>query len=136
MKFAAQAIAIVIIGSLFFAGCSGSKYSSSPLVKEIKNSDHFNEEVYDCPKTLAVMFYTVACPSCKKIKPLIADLAEKWRDEIEIVTVNCRTNTDLVMKYKIYAVPRFIFFKNGEQLTKATSVRSDEELFALFERYK
>ena len=135
MKLMVQAISVIITGSLFFAGCSASGYCPSPLVKEIKNSEHFNEEVVASPETVAVMFYTVACPTCRKIKPLIADLAEKWQDKIKIVTVNCRTNIDLVMEYEIQAVPRFVFFKDAEQLTEALSVRDKDELFALFEKY-
>ncbi len=135
MKLIVKAISVIIISSLFIAGCSASGYCPSRLVKEIKNSEHFSEEVYACPGTVAVMFYTVACPTCRKIKPLITDLAEKWRDEIKIVTVNCRTNPDLIMEYEIHAVPRFVFFEDGEQLTQALRVRDKDELFALFEKH-
>lgn len=93
-------------------GCSTSGYSTSPLVKAIRNTQHFNKEVVDRPETIAVMFYTVAGPICREMKPLVADLAEKWKDEIKIVTVNCRTNIELIMEYEIHAVPRFVFFKN------------------------
>lgn len=134
MKLAGKVMLTLISASLFFSGCSASGYSSSPLIKEIKNADNFQAEVMDCPDTVAVMFYTVACPTCRKIKPLIADLAEKWQDEIKIVTVNCRTNTDLVMDYEIQAVPRFIFFKGGKQLSEPLRVNNEDELFALFEK--
>ena len=130
-----KALLIIISGSLLFMGCSTSGYSTSPLVKEIKNTQHFNKEVVDRPETIAVMFYTVACPTCREMKPLVADLAEKWKDEIKIVTVNCRTNTELIMEYEIHAVPRFVFFKNGEQLTEALRVSDKDELYALFDNH-
>ena len=135
MKRIVPIISIIITCSLFFSGCSSSGYSTSGLVKEIKSTEHFREEVVECPETVAVMFYTVACPTCREIKPLIADLAEKWQDEIKIVTVNCRTNTDLVMEYEIHAVPRFVFFENGQKRTEALRVKDEDELFALFENH-
>lgn len=135
MKRIIRIITIIITCSLFFYGCSSSGYSKSKYVLEIKNAEHFQQEVLDCPQTVAVMFYTVACPTCREIKPLIADLAEIWKNEIKIVTVNCRISTDLVMKYEIHAVPRFVFFENGQNITEAIQFKGKDELFALFEHH-
>ncbi|MCK4995018.1 MAG: hypothetical protein KAS13_08255 [Candidatus Omnitrophica bacterium] len=135
MQKTVKIMSVITICSLFFAGCFSSGYSTSKLVKEIKNSEHFKKEVVEYSETVAVMFYTVACVTCREIKPLIGELGEKWQNKIKIVTVNCRTNTDLVMEYEIHAVPRFIFFKNGEKLTEPLSVKDEDALFALFEEH-
>ena len=135
MKAIMQVVAGILVILLFSSGCSSPGYSSSPLIKEARNEDQFMDEVYYYEGTVAVMFYTVACPVCRKIKPLMKNIAEKWKKEIKIVTVNCRTNTDLIMEYKINATPRFIFFEDGEQITEATRINSEEELFDLFEKH-
>jgi thioredoxin-like negative regulator of GroEL len=54
---------------------------------------------------------------------------------MKFVKVNIYKNRDLMKKYKIYRIPRFLFFEYGEEISDLLAVRSDQELYELFEEF-
>ncbi|MFH2137419.1 MAG: thioredoxin family protein [Candidatus Omnitrophota bacterium] len=125
--------AIMFLICIVFSGCSGNRgYTSSRLIVDVKGMDHFDAEVIDSSGKVAVVFYTTVNPTCTKISPILDELAEELEGNLKVVTVNCRRNNDLLLKYEIDAVPRFVFFEDGEVVEGPVMIDDADELRGLF----
>lgn len=125
---------VVVIFSVLagVAGCSG--ISSSPFVTEIKNSDQFNTRTNNNER-VAVLFYFPACPGCKIVSPFFNNLAEEYKDKMTFCKVNIPKNRDLAKKYNVRAVPRFMFFQNGKDISGLVKISDTDEMPDLIEKY-
>ncbi len=70
---------------------------------------------------VVVDFYGTGCPPCKKLSPIIEQLAKELPD-IKFMKVNTATNNALANKYGIRSIPQLFFFKGG-QLQRNKSLR-------------
>lgn len=70
-------------------------------------------------------FYTKNCCQCK----VQTKMLESIKDEVEIVSVDCDENEDLVEKYNIKSLPTLVLIRdNGEVIAKYTGVTKPEVL--------
>ncbi len=88
----------------------------------------WDEEVLRAAELVLVEFWTIGCDPCRGMVPIIEELSEEYSSKLKIVKVNKDENRELSEKYKIVAVPSFLFFKDGESLDKTVGVMTKEEL--------
>ena len=62
-------------------------------------------------------FYADWCGPCKHMKPYFVEL-EKRFPSIKFETVNVDENEGLTFKYKIMAMPTFVFLVNGQEVDR------------------
>lgn len=64
-------------------------------------------------KTLVADFTATWCNPCKKIAPVLHDLASKNASTFDVFTVDVDIANDLVTHFQIVNMPTFIFFRNN-----------------------
>lgn len=77
-------------------------------------------EKYD---NVIIDFFAIWCGPCKKISPVIHDLANKYKDKYQknnlvFIKIDVDECPDLARKYEIEAMPTFIGIKKGKQVDK------------------
>ncbi len=77
-------------------------------------SDNFQTEVLDSNIPVLVDFYADWCGPCKKMAPVIGQLAEQYDGKVKIGKLNVDENQDIAGKYNVMSIPNFIFFKGGQ----------------------
>ena len=60
-------------------------------------------------------FFAIWCGPCKRIEPEYIELSKEYKD-IKFIKIDVDKLEGLSMKYKIQAMPTFIFIKNGSEL--------------------
>ena len=73
------------------------------------------------------------CPPCRRLEPLLAQLADRYRGRVAVVTVNASTQPDLANRYQVRSVPTLLAFRRGRVVAQQvgfSSPRRVEELFA------
>lgn len=67
---------------------------------------------------VAVDFYADWCPPCKQIAPIYASLAAKHSvpGVLAFAKVNVDHVQDVAARYRVTAMPTFMFFKDGKQV--------------------
>ena len=102
-------------------------------------TDQNVDEIIASGKPVVIDFWATWCGPCKRLSPIIDELAEQFGDAVVIGKYNVDEESDLSTKYRIMSIPTILFFKNGEKTdirlagsqSKATLEEKINELIAL-----
>lgn len=109
--------------------------SINPAIPSIRHRTHTNttpptmsiqhvtslaqlEEVFAKNTYVVVDFFATWCPPCKAIAPVYEKLAAKHGADghFAFAKVNVEEAVDAAQKYRVQAMPTFLFFKEGQQV--------------------
>lgn len=76
------------------------------------------QEIIDTNLPLVIDFSATWCGPCKRIAPIMAELAEEYDGKVIIGTCDVDDNDELTIKYGIRNVPTVLFIRNGEVIDK------------------
>ncbi|MCL4126004.1 UNVERIFIED_CONTAM: hypothetical protein GTU68_031064 [Idotea baltica] len=74
----------------------------------------FKSDVLESDKPVLVDFWSHGCPPCKRLAPVIDELATENDGKSVVGKVNVGENMELATEYGITAVPTILVFKGGE----------------------
>ena len=77
-----------------------------------------------------VEFWAEWCGPCKMQDPIISQIAKDFSGKVTIAKVDIDSNTELVERYSISAIPTIIIFKDGEVNKRLVGVQNRETLKA------
>ena len=75
---------------------------------------NFQSEVLDSPLPVLVDFWAGYCDPCKRLSPVLSQLAEEMAGKAKIGKVDIGSQMPLANRYGVRALPNLLFFKNGE----------------------
>jgi thioredoxin 1 len=90
-------------------------------------SQNFNELIAQ-GKPVMVDFWATWCGPCKKIAPLVEELATEYEGKAIIGKVNVEDEDDLVAQFGVRNIPTILFFKDGEVVDKVVGAVPKSEL--------
>ena len=90
-------------------------------------SQNFNELIAQ-GKPVVVDFWATWCGPCKKIAPLVEELAAEYEGQAIIGKVNVEEEDDLVAQFGIRNIPTVLFFKDGAVVDKVVGAVPKSEL--------
>lgn len=89
--------------------------------------DDFNKAV-SSSKTVLVDFGAEWCPPCRKMEPVLKNLAENNPGKFTLVKVDGGRDQDILQQYKVTALPVFIIFKDGKPAWRKDGMAEEKEL--------
>lgn len=75
-------------------------------------------ETLNAGKPVVLDFWATWCGPCRRVAPIMEELAEQYKDQIIVGKVDVEECVDLATKYGIRNVPTILFIKNGEVVDK------------------
>jgi thioredoxin 1 len=90
--------------------------------------DSFAKEVVANPKPVVVDFWAEWCPSCKRLTPTLAELADEYGDRVEVVKINADDNPETVRAYGVLSLPTLLVFRDGEPVGGLVGARPKSAL--------
>ncbi|MDY3127713.1 MAG: thioredoxin [Corynebacterium sp.] len=96
-------------------------------VKEVTTST-FRSEVTESNKLVVVDFWAEWCGPCKKLSPVLDEVAQELGDKVSIVKVNVDQERELGSLFQIMSIPSVLFFKKGEKVDEFVGLRSKSEI--------
>lgn len=129
-------ILLTIICTLGFAFMSFSqKNDVTSLTKADFLTRVFNYEknpgkwTYEGKKPCIIDFYADWCGPCRKLSPILADLATKYKDKIIVYKIDTDKERELAQTFGISSIPTLFFIPLGDapQVTRGLLSKDDLE---------
>ncbi len=92
---------------------------------------NFEEEVLKSDMPVMVDFWASWCGPCRMLAPIIAEIAEEYKDTIKVGKINVDDEVELAIKYNVVSIPTVLVFKGGEVTNKSVGYVEKEELIKL-----
>lgn len=93
----------------------------------------FESEVLKSDKPVLVDFWAEWCMPCKKIEPLLEEIAAEMGEKVAIVRLNVDENPQTAQAYRVMGLPTLTVFKNGEAVNSVAGARPKSDLVRLIE---
>lgn len=91
------------------------------MLQTITNSNY--SEVLASTLPIVIDFSATWCGPCKKISPIIDELAEEYDGRVIVCKADVDENDDLTLRYGIRNVPTVLFIKGGEIVDKTVGAQ-------------
>ena len=98
-------------------------------VKKV-TTDTFRKEVIESDKPVVVDFWAEWCGPCKKLSPILEEVAEELDGQVTIAKVNVDEERNLGAMFQIMSIPNVLIFNNGEKVDEFVGLRSKDDIVA------
>ena len=92
------------------------------------NDTTFEDEVLKADGLVLVDFSATWCAPCKKLEPIVHELAGDYDGRLKVVKVDVDQARAVAARFGVMSVPTLLFFKNGEPADQVTGVVPGETL--------
>ena len=82
---------------------------------------------------MLVDFWAEWCAPCRKVEPLLAEIATEMADKVEIVKLNIDENPETAMAYRVMSVPTLTIFKGGQPVQSVAGAKPKGDLVRFIE---
>ena len=93
----------------------------------------FAADVLQSDKLVLVDFWAEWCVPCRKIAPMLEEIADEMGDKVSVVKLNIDENPETARTYNVMSVPTLMMFKNGQPVRSIVGVKPKSVLVELIE---
>ena len=98
-------------------------------VKKV-TTDTFRKDVIESDKPVVVDFWAEWCGPCKKLSPILEEVAEELDGEVTIAKVNVDEERNLGAMFQVMSIPNVLIFNHGEKVDEFVGLRSKDDIVA------
>lgn len=77
-------------------------------------TDATAREAIESGKPVVIDFWATWCGPCIKLGPVVAELADKYADQVTVGKLNIDDNDEIASENRVRNIPTVLFFKDGE----------------------
>ncbi len=88
----------------------------------------FDETVNAADAPVVVDFWAEWCGPCKKIAPILEELAGELGENAVIAKLNVDDNPDIAMRYNVMSIPTLLVFHGGEVRKRLVGAKGKGQL--------
>ena len=95
----------------------------------------FKSTVIDSDKPVIVDFWAEWCGPCKKLSPIIEEIAGEYGDKAVVASVDVDAERTLGAMFQIMSIPSVLIFKNGAKVEEFVGLRPKNEIVEKLEKH-
>jgi len=96
-------------------------------------STTFDSEVVNSDKPVLVDVWAPWCGPCRAMAPLLDELAATAGDRFKIAKINSDEEPELASRFRVRAIPTFLFFKDGQVREQSIGTLSKQAILSKLE---
>ncbi|MDR2649631.1 MAG: thioredoxin [Clostridiales bacterium] len=100
---------------------------------DLLNKDTFKQAISDSQNPVIVDFYADWCQPCKRISPLLEEIADENKGKLNVYKVNTDKDPALAMEFNVTGIPNIVSFKDGKLYKRVVGVAPKEDLLDLIQ---
>ncbi|MFO0686040.1 MAG: thioredoxin family protein [Sandaracinus sp.] len=93
------------------------------LPTSVRDRDAFEREVEKSETPVIVDVWGPACGPCKKMEPVLVDVATRYAGKVKVVEISTDAEPELLAELGVRATPTLIIYRSGEELGRSTGYR-------------
>ena len=132
LKFAS----IILLATLFttFANAQTKHITKAEFLKKVANYETSpNKWIYLGQRPCLIDFYTTWCGPCKRLAPVLEELALEYAGRIDIYKVDTEKEPELAAAFGINTIPTLLFCPMGEKPQIRQGALPKETLIDIFD---
>lgn len=102
-------------------------------MSEVITSKDFQSKVLDADKPVLVDFFATWCGPCKRLAPVLDDVAQEKAGQAHVYKVDIDQSPDLAASYRVSSVPTLILFDKGSIKNKILGAVPKQQLMGMFD---
>lgn len=99
------------------------------------NDNNFEQEVINSQLPVVVDFWATWCGPCRKLGPVVEEIAQNYEGKVKFVKVNIEECLDTAKKYSISGLPSLLVFKNGEPVERMAGLMPKSTIISNIEKH-
>jgi len=115
-------------------GTSERRYGPVGKLAEVTDAT-FQAEVIGLTGPVLVDFGAEWCHPCRKLDPLIEELATEWGARVKVVHVDADLNADSTMRFQVMSLPTLIVFVGGQPVARLQGFQPKQRIVETLEPY-
>lgn len=88
----------------------------------------FKSQVIESDKPVVVDFWATWCQPCKKLSPIIEEIAEEMGEQITVAKIDLDAQRMLGAMFQVMSIPTVMIFKNGEKVDEFQGLRPKDDI--------
>ncbi|BCJ34561.1 thioredoxin [Actinocatenispora thailandica] len=93
----------------------------------------FAAEVLGSPLPVLVDFWTDWCPPCKRLAPVLAELAAEYAGRVEFRSMDAEAEPDTARSLHVLAFPTLALYRDGELIRTVVGAQPRHQLRKLLD---
>lgn len=105
------------------------------MANTIDVTDTNFDETINNNELVVVDFWAPWCGPCRKLGPVLDDIAHEYSEKLKVVKLNTDENAESAKKHSVSGLPTLLLFKNGESVERMVGMLSKATIVSNIEKH-
>lgn len=87
-------------------------------------------------KLVLIDFNAEWCSPCKALKPVVAEIAEEYKDSLVVCALDIDDNPNTAVQFGVTSIPTLLLFKEGELIDRLIGAQPKRKITAKIDLQK